>query len=199
MSLNRAFIIDSNYLKTQYPGYVEANVDNNAIESFILLAQDINLQSCIGYTMYNYIISQLIIDPTGGSLSDQYKYILINYIQPEVALWSLYQMYPTLLYKPTNKAVVTKHSDDSNAVGIRELEYLRNQIRNNAEFYDSRIREYITNFVNDFMEYFSTSGVNRITPKSNVYFGGMYLNRGRKGSGNSGRCCDDPGIKLNWN
>lgn len=198
--LNKCFIVDSNYLKQQYPGYVDANVDANALESFILIAQDINLQSCIGYTMYNYIISSLIADPTGSNLSPQYRYILINYIQQEVALWSIYNAYPTLLYKATNKAIVAKNSAESEPVGIRELEYLRNQIRNSAEFYDSRIREYITNNVNDFMEYWETSGVNRIRPKSNVYFGGLYLKDGpRWQTGlNYGRCCNDPGIRLYW-
>jgi hypothetical protein len=193
--LNKAFIVDSNYIKTNYPGYVEANIDNNAIESFILIAQDINLQSNIGYTMYDYIITNLIQDPTGGSLSTYYQYILINYIQQSVALWSIYNMLPTILYRATNKALVTKHSDESNATGLRELEYIRDQVRNNAQFYDSRIREYITNNVNFFQEYFSTSGVNRIRPKSNVYYGGLYLNnKNRKGGygygGNSG-CCND--------
>ena len=194
-NLQQAFFIDPNYLKTNYPGYVESNVDDNSLASFILIAQDINLQSVIGYTMYQYIISQLIIDPTGSTLSNQYKYLLVNCIYKSIALWSIFNAYPTLLYKPTNKAIVTKHSDDSIAVGIRELEYLRDQIRNNAEFYDARIIEYIKNYTNDFPEYFTTSGTNRIRPKSQIYFGGLYLNRPLS---TSYRCQDYPGIKLNW-
>ena len=139
--LQKAFIVDSNYLKTQYSGYVDSNVDNNSLESFIILAQDTNLQSLIGYTMYNFIITGLMTNPTGSSFSSFYQYILVNTIQPSVALWAIYQSYPSLLYKATNKALVTKHSEDSNAVGIREMEYMRNQIKNNAEFYDSRTLE----------------------------------------------------------
>jgi hypothetical protein len=192
MSAQRAFIIDSNYLKVNYNGYIDNNIDDNSIESFILLAQDVNLQSVLGYNMYNYIISTLISDPTGNSFSSYYQYILINYIRPSVALWSIFQMYPSLLYKATNKALVTKHSDDSIATGIREMEYMRNQIRNNAEFYDSRIQEYITNNTNFFTEYYTTSGVNRIKPKSQVYFGGLYLNNSYK------NCRIDKGIDLGW-
>ena len=199
--LNRAFIVDSNYLKVTYPGYVEANIDDNALESFILIAQDVNLQSLLGFTMYNFIIQGLISDPSGNSFSQQYQYLLINGIQQSVSLWAMYNAYPTLLYKATNKAVVAKKSDESNTVGIRELEYLRDQLRNNAEFYDSRIREYITNNVNDFSEYYYTQGVNRIRPKSNMYYGGLFLRqvgRGNNFNANGG-CCNDPGIKLNWN
>lgn len=196
--MNTAYIIDAHYLKTNYPGYVEANVDDNSLQSFILLSQDINLQSVIGYNMYRYIINSLISDYTGSGLSQKYQYILVNFIQPSVALWSIYNAYPTLLYKATNKAIVTKHSDESMAVGIRELEYLRAQIRNSAEFYDSRIREYITNNVADFSEYYTNSGVNRILPKSNVYYGGMYLRQSPYPSGYDLRNCR-PGIGLNLN
>jgi len=198
--LTRAFIVDSNYIKVNYPGYVEANVDDNSLQSFIIIAQDNNLQSMIGYNMYQYIVNALITDPTGNTLSDNYQYILINYIQPSVSLWTVYNAYPTLLYKPTNKALVTKHSDESIAVGIRELEYIRAQIKNNAEFYDARIVEYIQNNVGSFPEYFYTQGVNRITPKSNAYYGGIYLYGGQYKGSNRGGCCDKAGagIPLNW-
>lgn len=193
--LRQAFIIDSNYIKTQYPGYCDSSVDSNSLESFILMAQDISIQSLIGYTMLFHIIDNLIIDPSGSTLSTQYQYILVNYIQKSTALWAIYQAYPSLLYKATNKAVVTKHSEDSVAVGIREMEYMRSQIRNNAEFYDSRTLEYIKNNSNYFIEYYTTSGVNRVRPKSTVYFGGLYLgNNGRLGN----KGCDGPSQNLNW-
>jgi len=176
----KAFVVDSDYIKTNYPGYVEANIDNNSIESFILIAQDIQLQSVIGYNMYNYIINKLVLNPNGSTLSNKYYDILVNQIQPSVALWAIYHMSPTLTYKFTNKSLVTKHSDESNAVGIRELEYIRNQVRSSAEFYDARIVEFIKNNTTDFPEYWTTSGVDRIVPKSDVYFGGLYLEpRGR--------------------
>lgn len=200
--LLRAYIIDSTYLKTNYPAYVESNIDDNALNQFIIIAQDINLQSNIGYNMYQYILNKLMADSTGSNLSQKYQYILVNYIQPSVALWSIFNAYPTLLYKATNKAIVTKHSDESREVGIRELEYLRNQIRNNAEFMDSRTIEYIMNNIGDFNEYFTTSGVNRIVPKSNNYYGGLYLgNMGGYGMGrnNINNAYENgKGINLNW-
>ena len=193
VTYQKAYIVDSAYIKKTFAGLVDSNVDNNSLESFILISQDIQLQSLTGYTMYNFIISALMVDPSGSTLSTQYQYILVNYIQPAVGMWAIYHAYPSLLYKMTNKALVTKHSEESQAVGIREMEYMRNQIKNNAEFYDSRIVEYIKNNVNDFMEYYTTSGTNRIRAKSNVYFGGLYLG----GTGRlSSRCCDGPSRQL---
>jgi hypothetical protein len=200
-NLVAAFIIDTNYLKKNYPGYVDSNIDDNALQQFILIAQDINLQSVIGYNMYNFIITQLMNDPTGAIFSTYYQYILVNSIYKSVALWSIFNAYPTLLYKATNKAIVAKHSEESDAVSIKELEYLRAQIRNSAEFYDARTLEYIKNNPNFFPEYYTTSGVDRIIPKSQVYYGGLYLgggsNRARTNNGGNG-CCGEKGVNLNW-
>lgn len=173
--LKQAYLIDSTYLKENYPAYVESNIDDNSLNQFILLSQTINIQSNIGYDMYIHIIDQMIIDGSGSTLSDEYQFILINYIYPALALWSIFNAFPSILYKATNKAIVTKHSDESREVGMKELEYLRSQIRNNAEYMDARTIEYIKNNINSFPEYFTTTGVNRIKPKSNNYFGGIYL------------------------
>lgn len=190
--MQTAFIIDSTYLKTQYPGYIESNIDDNSLESFILISQDVNLQELIGYTMYNFIITNLISNPTGASMSTQYQFLLTQYIRPVVSLWTIYNAYPTLLFKATNKAIVTKFSDESREVGIRELEYLRNQVRNNAQFYESRVREYILNNTTFFNEYWSTNGVNRIRPASQVYAGNLYLGPSIY------RCIDNTAINLKW-
>lgn len=200
---NRAFLIDANYIKTQYAGYIESNVDDYSIQSYILIAQDVNLQSLIGGYMFRYIMDGIINQQSGGGFvfSDYYQHILVNYIQPGLALWALYQMYPTLLYKGTNKALITRHSDDSSAVGIREMEYIRGQLKNNAEFYDARAIQYITNNVDQFPQYFSSKEINSIKPKSNVYQGGLYLKKNILGTPqgkNNGGCCPDYPRNLLW-
>jgi hypothetical protein len=197
-NLVQAFIIDSSYLKRNYPGYVDSNIDNNSLQSFILIAQDINLQSVIGYNMYNYIITSLMADPTGSIFSTYYQYILVNCIYKSVALWSIFNAYPTLLYKATNKSIVTKNSEESVQVSVKELEYLKAQIRNTAEYYDARTLEYIKNNPNSFPEYYTTSGVDRIIPKSNVYYGGLYLGGGSNRNRTNKGCCGEKGINLHW-
>lgn len=178
--MNTSYIIKADYLKKYYPGYVESNIDDNSLNSFILISQDVNIQSILGYNMYRYIIDALVSFPTGSSLSAKYLELLTDFVRPSLALWSIYNAYPNLLYKATNKSVVTKSSDDSNVISIKELEYIRTGIRNNAEFYDSRIKEFIMNNTTDFMEYFTTSGINRVKSKSNTYSGGIYLKPRRR-------------------
>jgi len=195
-----AYIVDPSYIKTNYALYVDENIDDNLLNSAILLAQNNNLQSIIGYTMFRFIIDKLISDPTGNSFSNQYLYIIENYIQPSVGLWALYQALPTIWIRITNKSVVNKKGDDSEPVNMKAFSLLRDEIRNNAMFYDSRIVEYITNNTNDFNEYYTTDGVNRIFPKNSAYSNGVYLKpyqrqrvniEDQRGSGK--------GFPLNWN
>ena len=175
-NLVQAYIIDSSYIKTYYPQYCDSNVDDNLLNSSILLAQDINLQSLIGYTMWNYIITTLIADPTGESFTQQYLYIIQNYIQKSVALWALYQAFPSIWTRVTNKSIVQKKGDDSEPVNLSIFNMLRNEIKTNAQYMDSRTMEYVQNNTGYFPEYFTTVGVQRITPKACAYSGGIYLN-----------------------
>jgi hypothetical protein len=87
---------------------------------------------------------------------------------------------PYINYHLTNKSVATKSSDNGQPSSLEEIQYLRKDIESIAQFYAQRIREYIVNNPGSFMEYWATSGIDRITPKSNNYFGGIYLSRGMK-------------------
>jgi len=176
MGLQQAYIIDSSYIKQNYPQYADSNIDDNLLNSSILLAQDINLQSLIGYNMWNYIITTLIADPTGGGFSTQYLYILQNYIQKSVALWAIFQAFPSIWVRITNKSIVQKKGDDSESVNIQIFNMLRDEVKANSQYMDSRVIEYIQNNVGSFPEYFTNVGVQRITPKACAYSGGIYLN-----------------------
>ena len=172
----QCYIVDSSYIKTNLSMYVDNNIDDNLINNAILLAEDINTQSLLGYNCYYYIVNNLISDPTGNSLPTPYQYLIQNYLQKDIALWAIYNAYPNLWAKATNKSIVQKKGDDSETVSISTFKMLRDEIKANAQYYDSRIIEYIQNNTGSFPEYFTTIGVQRITPKACAYSGGIYLN-----------------------
>ena len=170
-----AYLIDSSYIKTNYSMYIDSNIDDNLLNNAILFAQNVNLQEALGYTMYYFIVNKLISDPTGAGLSTQYLYLLENYIQPYIALYAVYNAYPNLWVKATNKSIVMKKGDDSESININVFNMIRGEIKNNAMFYQSRIIEYISNYPGDFQEYYTTNGVNRIYPSNSAYKAGVYM------------------------
>ena len=190
--MNKAKFITFEYLVKWT--IMDENVDANLVEPFILQSQDINIQTIIGNTLYVRLMNDII---TTGTTTGYYLTLMTDYIQPAQAQWAIYHSLPFLNYKLTNKAVSEKSSDNSAVTPLETVQYLRNTIRDNAEFLSTRIREYIINNQTQFPEYFSPNNQNllSIKPQVNNYFGGVYL--GGRGSGNisddwvfgGGPCC----------
>jgi len=110
-------------------------------------------------------------------------YLFENYIKPSVALWTIYHSYMSIQYRATNKGIVKKVSDTSESIEMSELERVLKPIRDEAEFVTGEIFKYISNNPTAFPEYFTVNGVNRTTPKTNVYTSGIvYKDRRAYGS-----------------
>ena len=173
MALNNCYFITVDFIKKYYSGYLDQNIDSDALDSFILIAQSVRTQSILGYDLYTKYVND--INTYSAPQGAAYIYLMDNYIQQSTALWTIYEALPSLGFKVTNKAVSQKSSDYSQPSNRNDIEYIRQQVSNNSQFFDSRIREYITNNPSLFPEYFTTSGINRIRAKNNAYFGGLWL------------------------
>lgn len=192
MFQNTVYFVTTDYLKKYYSGYLDANIDDDALNSFILIAQNVRIQSVLGYNLYTKFINDIITfgEPQGA----QYLYLMNNYIQAATALFAIYEAAPSLGFKITNKAVSQKSSEYGAPSSRQDIEYIRNQILNNAQFYSQRIREYITNNPTEFPEYYQVTGVNRVKAKNNNYFAGLFLPdsiyiKNRNGFQSDERCC----------
>jgi hypothetical protein len=192
MFQNTVYFITTDYLKKYYSGYLDANIDDDALNSFILIAQNVRIQSVLGYNLYTKFIND--IQTYGAPQGAAYLFLMNNYIQPAVALYAIYEAAPSLGFKITNKAVSQKSSEYETPSSRQDIEYIRNQILNNAQFYSQRIREAITNDPTSYPEYYQVTGVNRVRAKNNNYFAGLFLPdslwiRNRNGFQRDERCC----------
>jgi hypothetical protein len=192
MFQNTVYFITTDYLYRYYSGYIDQNIDSDALNSFILIAQNVRIQSVLGYNLYTKFITD--ITTFGSPQGAQYLYLMNNYIQAATALFAIYEAAPSLGFKITNKSVSQKSSEYGAPSSRQDIEYIRNQILNNAQFYSQRIREYITNNPTDFPEYYQVTGVNRVRAKNNNYFAGLFLPdsiyiKNRNGFQSDERCC----------
>lgn len=187
--------VDQTYILKWYSGYLDNNVDPNLLEQFTLIAQSENIQEILGYDLYIKYIND-IANTGAPDQTGLYVYLMDNFIQPATALWAVYHAIPTMNFRLTNKAMSQKSSDNSIPSGVSEVEYIRSQVRNRAEFATQRIREYIINNLNSFPEYIQLTGLDRIRAKSNNYFGGIALGttrgfyNGKNDPYFGGPCCD---------
>lgn len=154
---------------------VDSNVDPNIIDKYIIKAQDLNIQSVLGNNLYVKMMNDIA---TTGTCPGLYYDLLTQYVQKCQVEWVVYHSLPFINYRLTNKAVSLKSSDNSVPGTVGDLQYLREQVRNDAEFYSTRIKEYIINNQGSFPEYFQY-GPNKlqIVPQPDAYFSGIYTDR----------------------
>lgn len=152
---------------------LDKNIDADYLTSFIDKAMDLQIQQVLGNSLYVKLINDIY---TTGTTTGYYLVLLTDYVQRATAEWVVYHSIPFLNYHLTNKAVSTNNSDSSNASDVDSLKWLRQQVRDNAEFYSERIRDYLRNNSVQFPELYSTTGEN-IRPTNNSYYSGMYLGK----------------------
>ena len=134
------------------------------------VAQDVHIHTKLGTDLYNKLQS----DITGSSLSGNYQTLVENYIQDALVHWTLYECIPFLGYKIMNKNIVRKTSETSENAGLDELNYLREVVRNTAEWYTERLIDYIRHNTSLFPEY-NTNTNEDLSPTKQNYFSGMNL------------------------
>lgn len=147
---------------------IENNVDADLITKFIWKAQELEIQSTLGENLYKKLINDC------PNFTGYYLTLVKDYIQPAQCEWVVYHALPFINFKLTNKAVSQKSSDNSSPSGIDDIKWLRDQVRNTAEFYSERIKDYIKNNPTQFPEYYTSNLSFEVKPNKTNYFSGIF-------------------------
>lgn len=150
---------------------VETNVDADLVQKFIVKAQNLNIQNAIGQNLYTALIDDF---NNNGTFTGLRLTLMREYIQPCLAEWCVYHILPFMNYRLTNKAVSQKSSDNSQPSSVDDIRWLRDQIRNTAEFYTERLKDYIRNNPSSFPEYYTNNLSFEVRPTRTGYFSGIY-------------------------
>lgn len=183
--------VTTNYIKQNTP--VLGYVNDDEIRPFIRVAQDVYIARVLGTTLYETLENNLI----NQTLTTDQVNLLRTYIQPALQYWVIYEYILWSNYKLTNKAVSKQNSDNSTPSELREVNYLKDSIRNWAEYYNQLTTNYLKDNPNLFPEYLAGgTGFSNKFPKGDNYFWGMYVPRQR------GALCPAPvqwdTWRLNW-
>ena len=150
---------------------IEANVDDSKIENVIFKAQDIYLQQTLGSNFYFHLMDAV----TNTTLTTVEDELIRNYIQPMVAEYTFYEVFPFLNYKATNKAVSKQNSENSTPSELDEIKYLRSAILDVAQFYNARLTKHLCDFGMLYPDYANLVEQENLPRKSKPYFNGVYL------------------------
>lgn len=167
--MDKVKFIDIDFLKSNTT--INENVDDNILVPFIYKAQDTHLQSVLGSSFYNHLKSAIV----ANSLTPEERALILDYIQNMVAEWTLYEVLPFINYKLTNKAISKERSEYSNNSELNELKYIRQTVRDLAEFYSKRLVNELNQNCNLYPEYNNPDRPENLRKNNSVYYSGIYI------------------------
>lgn len=142
--------------KIKGEGVLNTNVSPDLILSSIKIAQDQGLQPIIGTGLYNRIQSVI----QDGTICDNldYKKLLDDYISPYLLYKVIEEIQIPLSFQMRNIGTYTKDgTENTMAVALADLKYIKQFYGNKAEFYGKRMADYICANKTLFPEYSSNS------------------------------------------
>lgn len=167
----RIYFISCSYLKSHTT--LNDNIDDNLLNSAIWEAQTIHIQQTIGSRLFNKILNLIETNDINLPVNADYKTLLDNYVVDCTAYWAWVECIPYLAMKTVNKGIERQNSEWSNAAAINEIEYLRDDIRNKAEFYTRRLSDFILENRIHYPEYIQNNRIDEMHPDGGEYFSGI--------------------------
>jgi hypothetical protein len=139
--MSKVFMISTERLKTNTA--INKNVDDAELRSAIIISQDISLTEALGTNLFNKmedLIESGDIDLSGNS---EYKTLLIDYIQPYLTQQAYYFSLDNFIMKFMNVGLQAPFTEQSGGIDVSLYKMMKNNAKNTAEFYQSRLRQYL--------------------------------------------------------
>lgn len=149
---------------------LDGNVDTDKFIQFIKLGQEIDIQNLLGTDLYNRIST----DIENSTLSGDYLALVSDYIQPTLIWFAQVNYIPFAAYQIKNGGVFKHSSETAENVNKNEVDYLVGKAREYANYYSTRLVDYLCFNQSKFSEYTSNSD-NDISPDTDTVFNGWVL------------------------
>lgn len=155
---------------------IEQNVDDSKITPYIRKAQNVYIMQLLGESFYNHLVTAV----AGSSLTAQEDAFIRQYLQPTLAEYAFYEMYPFLGIKTTNKGQSKENSEFSSNADLNEMKYMRNAIKDMADLYSIRLTKELKRGYDAGYFPLAKAIVGDNPQKTNTSFSGIYLEGGRR-------------------
>lgn len=157
---------------------INKNVDMDTLKAEVQIAQDIHLQTLLGSKFYHHLLDQ--VSATGNTFNADETILVNEYIAPFLIQKSYAEALPGLFARVMNRGVVKGDMEFGASVDIDTMKYLRNIQNQRADFYMTRLQDFLLTGrgQNKFPQYLSSSTIDGMMPaKNEKYVNGIYLRR----------------------
>ena len=155
---------------------LQGAIDADKLLPFVRTAQDKYLLDLLGTVLF-YYLQEKITDGTFSTLDVYYQDLMDDHIKNTLIWYSCVEYIPFSSISFKSEGAVKHLSDQSVAPGKNEIDYLKQQAQANADYYATRLQNYLTAYSQNSPQYLESVGnMTQIYPNmSNTYFGGLNL------------------------
>jgi hypothetical protein len=155
---------------------LQGAIDADKLLPFVRTAQDKYLLDLLGTVLF-YYLQEKITAGTFNTLSVYYQDLMDDHIKNTLIWYSCVEYIPFSSISFKSEGAVKHLSDQSVAPGKNEIDYLKQQAQANADYYATRLQNYLTAYSQNIPQYLESIGnMTQIYPnQSNTYFGGLNL------------------------
>ena len=149
-------------------------VDADALLPFVRTAQEKYLLNLLGTVLYNKIQDDI---EAGDSFTGIYQTLVSDYIKPTIIWYACVEYIPFSAISFKSNGAVKQQSETGVAPGKNEVDYLLNKALNNADYYSTRLQDWLVANNENVPEYNESTGDSTMIypDQSNQYFGGIQL------------------------
>jgi len=151
-------------------------IDADKLLPFVRTAQDKYMLNLLGTVLFYYIQDRITAN-TISTLNAYYQDLINDHIKPTLIWYSCVEYIPFSQISFKSEGAVKHMSDQSVAPSKTEIDYLLNKALNNADWYATRLQNYLISYSNEIPQYLESVGnQTQIYPDmGNAYFGGLNL------------------------
>ena len=140
---------------------IDGNVDYDKIIQFVKVSQEIDIQNLLGTDLYNKISADIISGAGGGAgLTGNYLTLVNDFVQPTLIWFAQMNYIPFSAYTIAKGGVYKHQAENSQTVDKNEVDYLVAKAREYANYYSTRLVDYLCFNSSLFPEYSSNTNNN---------------------------------------
>ena len=148
---------------------INSNVEQKLLIKAIRTAEDKYIMPIIGSPLYSTLIDKI----NDATLSGAYKTLIDSYIIPCLLEYSLLEYIPFTSFKFRNTGVQKQTTPDSQAAELADLHYLKENVRDSAQFYGEKLIQHLRANTSLFPEYLRFTSCADTAPAISDYFSGI--------------------------
>lgn len=142
-------IINEKFLKKYSP--IPLNYNMAEVMNYVDIAEKIWLLPVLGYEWYDELEDQV----RNNNVSEANATALSEAIWPYLGFAVAYEALPSLMYHVSEVSITKGHSDNSDALDLKEITYYQQHIRNQVEVR----KDYLKNWICSHYQYYPLADV----------------------------------------